>query len=76
MYTVTKYISHFHITRRYYSDEAIKLKKSIFLPVTKFKSWLNSEQSIQRDNHIFKVKHAYLIIKLYYIITNIIYMFK
>lgn len=56
MYTVTKYLSHFHSTRRFYSDEATKLKKSVFLPITRFKSRLNVEQTIQRDSNILKVK--------------------
>lgn len=62
MYTVTKYLPRFYSYRRY-SDEATKLKKSIYLPVTKFKNRLNAEQTVQRDNHIFNVKHQKLIIK-------------
>lgn len=56
MYTVTKYLFHPHLTRCFFSDEATKLKKSLFLPITNFKSRLNVEQTIQRDNNIFKVK--------------------
>lgn len=55
MYTVHKYLSPFRSARRFYSDDSTKLKKSIFLPVTKFKNRLNVDQTIQRDNHIFKV---------------------
>ncbi|XP_060879352.1 isoleucine--tRNA ligase, mitochondrial [Metopolophium dirhodum] len=54
MYTVTKYLSRFHSVRRFYSDDTTRLKKSIFLPVTKFKNRLNADQTIQRDSHIFK----------------------
>jgi len=56
MYTVAKYLSRFHSASRFYSDDTTRLKKSIFLPVTKFKNWLNPDQTIQRDSHIFKVK--------------------
>jgi len=49
MYTVTKYLS------RFYSDDSSQLKKSIFLPVTKFKNRLNADQTVQRDSHVFKV---------------------
>lgn len=55
MYTVTKYCFRLNSARRFYSDEAIQLKKSVFLPITKFKSRLNVDQTIQRDSHIFKV---------------------
>jgi len=55
MYTVTKYLSRFNSVRRFYSDDTTRLKKSIFLPVTKFKNRLNADQTIQRDTHIFKV---------------------
>jgi hypothetical protein len=60
MYTVTsvtKYLSRFHSVNRFYSDDTTRLKKSIFLPVTKFKNRLNADQTIQRDSHIFKVIH-------------------
>jgi len=55
MYAVTKHLSRFHSVSRFYSDDATRLKKSIFLPVTKFKNRLNADQTIQRDSHIFKV---------------------
>jgi len=55
MYTVNKYLSRFHSVSRFYSDDVTRLKKSIFLPVTKFKNRLNADQTIQRDSHIFKV---------------------
>jgi len=55
MYTVTKYLTRFHSVRNFYSDDTTRLKKSIFLPVTKFKNRLNADQTIQRDSHIFKV---------------------
>lgn len=55
MYTVTKYLSRFHSVIRFYSDDSTRLKKSIFLPVTKFKNRLNAEQTIERDSHVFKV---------------------
>lgn len=61
MYTATKYMSRFHSARRFHSDDTTRLKKSIFLPVTKFKNRLNADQTIQRDNHIFKVKIKKLI---------------
>lgn len=54
MYTVTKYLCRFHSVKRSYSDDTTQLKKSIFLPVTKFKNRLNADQTIQRDSHIFK----------------------
>ncbi|XP_060838287.1 isoleucine--tRNA ligase, mitochondrial [Rhopalosiphum padi] len=57
MYTVTsvtKYLSRIHSVNRFYSDDTTRLKKSIFLPVTKFKNRLNADQTIQRDSHIFK----------------------
>lgn len=55
MYTVTKYLTSLNSIRRFYSNEAIKIKKSVFLPLTKFKNRLNVDQTIQRDDHIFKV---------------------
>jgi len=55
MYTVTKYVCRFHSVRRFHSNDTAQLKKSIFLPVTNFKSRLNADQTIQRDSHIFKV---------------------
>ncbi|XP_050428202.1 isoleucine--tRNA ligase, mitochondrial isoform X2 [Adelges cooleyi] len=39
---------------RFYSDEATKIKKSVFLPASKFKSWLNTGQTLQRDKQIYK----------------------
>lgn len=54
MYTVTKHLSRFHLAKRFYCDEGTKLKKSVFLPTTKFKNRLSTEQTIQRDNHILK----------------------
>lgn len=66
MYTVTKYLTRLYSVKRFYSEEATKLKKSIFLPVTKFKTRLNTDQTIQRDSHIYKVKDKYLIHKFAY----------
>lgn len=54
MYTLHRYVSHFRSVRWFYSDDST-IKKSIFLPVTKFKNRLNVNQTIQRDNDIFKV---------------------
>lgn len=55
MYTVTRHLTRFHPDRRFYTDEATKLKKTVYLPVTKFKNRLNVDQTIQRDRHIFEV---------------------
>lgn len=56
MYTIKNYLPRFNSSRRLYSDETTKFKKTIFLPITKFKNRLNVDQTIQRDKHIFKVK--------------------
>lgn len=64
MYTITKYVRCFHSTRRLYSDEATQLKKTIFLPITKFKTHLNTDQTVQRDSHIFKVKKLIVLISI------------
>lgn len=63
MYTVTKHIIGSYSARRFCSDEATKLKKSIILPSTKFKNRLNAEQTLQRDNHIYKVNYTYIILQ-------------
>lgn len=55
MYTISKYLCRLHSSRRLYSDEATRIKKSIFFPITKFKTHLSADQTIQRDSHIFKV---------------------
>lgn len=55
MYTIKNHLPRLYFCKRFYSDETTKLKKTIFLPITKFKNRLNADQNIQRDNHIFKV---------------------
>lgn len=56
MYTISKYLLCLHSSKRLYSDEATRIKKSILFPITKFKTHLSADQTIQRDSHIFKVK--------------------
>lgn len=56
MYTVAKNIRSIRYFNRFYSDEATKIKKSVFLPASKFKSWLNTGQTLQRDKQIYKVR--------------------
>lgn len=55
MYSIKDHLPRLYLSKRFYSDEATKFKKTIFLPITKFKNRLNVDQNIQRDNYIFKV---------------------
>jgi hypothetical protein len=54
MYNLHKYLYSFRSVRWFHSDDST-IKKSIFLPVTKFKNRLNVNQTILRDYDIFKV---------------------
>ncbi|XP_050536213.1 isoleucine--tRNA ligase, mitochondrial isoform X3 [Daktulosphaira vitifoliae] len=53
MYTVTKNVKFLQLSKRlYYNDTEIK--KSVFLPKTKFKSWLSTTQMLERDNNVYE----------------------